>query len=106
MPTTNRLTIDVVECWNTNKLLEWIQQNLNNPLDDDDKEVFLKAKIDGEAFLGLAGDKESFRSVNLPLGSSQKLARLAKNLAELVKDTTSRKCKYCPLHHTLHATAS
>jgi hypothetical protein len=106
MPAANEFTIDKVKSWNTNKLLEWIQQKLYIPLKPEDAKKFLDADIDGEAFLGLASDRESFRSVGLTLGASQKLAQLAKNLAELMKDTTSGKSKYCPLHHTLHATAS
>jgi hypothetical protein len=99
MPATNELTIDKVKRWNTNQLLEWIQQNLVIPLDDEDKELFSKAKIDGEAFLDLAGDRDYFRSVGLSPGASQKLALLS-------KDLTGRKSKCCPLHYIVHATAS
>ena len=104
MPT--ELTIDKVTSWKTNHLFDWIQQNLKNPLDDDDKKAFFISKIDGEAFLGLASDRESFRSVGLSLGASQKLAQLAKKLVELVNDPIYEKCKDCCLHCTLHATAS
>src|SRR5579871_2169147 len=79
------LTIDKVTSWKTNHLFDWIQQNLKNPLDDDDEKAFFTSKIDGEAFLGLAGDRDYFRSVGLSPGASQKLAQLPKNLAELVK---------------------
>ena len=106
MPATNELTIDDVKGWNTNKLLEWIQQQLSIPLKPKDEKKFLDADIDGEAFLGLASNRESFRSVGLSLGASQKLAQLAKKLAELVNDPIYKKCKDCRLHCTLHATTS
>ena len=103
------LTIDKVTSWKTNHLFDWIQQNLKNPLDDDDEKAFFTSKIDGEAFLGLAGNFRSvdyFRSLGLSLGASQKLAQLAENLAELVNDFIYKKGKDCRLHRTLHATAS
>ena len=61
------------------------------PLDNEDKELFLKAKIDGNA-LGVAGDRDFFRSAGLAPGVSQ-------NLAQLAKDTMGRKSKYS---HGLH----
>jgi hypothetical protein len=76
---------------------------LKNQLDDKDKEAFIDSKIDGEAFLDLAGDRASFMSAGITFGASQNLVRLAKNLAN---EIIGRKSKYHPLHHTLHATAS
>jgi hypothetical protein len=75
MSATNELAIDKVKGGNTNRLLKWIQQNLNNPLDDD-KEAFSKAKIDGEAFLCVVGAVDFFIvRVSLSPGASQKLAQ-------------------------------
>src|SRR5579871_6479541 len=105
MPATTELNIDKIKNWNQNELFECIRQNLAIPLDDEDKESFFKSKIDGQAFLDLAGDRDYFRSVGISPGASQKLAQVAKNLVKLVKDTICRKSEYCPLHHTLHATA-
>src|SRR5438045_8398207 len=77
MPATNKLTVDEVKSWNTNELLEWIQQNLGNPLDKEDKELLFKAKIDGEAFLGLANKVDFFISyVGLSPGADRKSTRL------------------------------
>ena len=90
MSATNEPTIQMIKSWNTNQLLDWIQQNLPVPLDNEDKELFLKAKIDGNAFLGVAGDRDFFRSAGLAPGVSQ-------NLAQLAKDTMGRKSKFCLL---------
>ena len=89
MPATNELTISEVESCDTYRLFDWIQRNLKNQLDDKDKEAFIDSKIDGEAFLDLAGDRASFMSAGITFGASQNLARLAKNLAELVKGTVA-----------------
>src|SRR5438045_6806569 len=78
MPATNKLTVDEIKSWNTNELLEWIQQNLGNPLDKDDKELFLEAKIDGAVFLEGAGNKDFFLGAGLSFGASVRLAGLAK----------------------------
>ena len=97
MSATDEPTIQMIESWNTNQLLDWIQQNLILPLDNEDKELFLKAKIDGEAFLGVAGNLDFFNvRVGLAPGVSQKLAQLA-------KDTMGRKSKWFRLHHTRYA---
>ena len=61
---------------------------MTEPLDNEDKELFLKAKINGKAFLGVAGDREFFRSAGLAPGVSQ-------NLAELAKETIGRKSECC-----------
>jgi len=61
------------------------------PLDSEDKELFLKAKIDGNAFLGVASNLDFFNvRVGLAPGVSQ-------NLAQLAKDTMGRKSKFCLL---------
>jgi hypothetical protein len=100
MPATNELTIDKVNSWNANQLLEWIQQNLTSPLDKEDKRLFLKAKINGEVFLSHAGDIDWFENkCKMPVGTSESLANLAGKI-------TGRKGKHCRLHHTLHATAN
>jgi hypothetical protein len=70
MPATNELTIDKVKRWKINHLFDWIQQNLANPLDNEDKEAFFKSKINRETFLDLAGDRDYFRSAGLSLRGS------------------------------------
>jgi hypothetical protein len=97
MPATNELTIDKVRSWKTIHLLDWIQQNLTNPLDDEDKEAFFKSKINGSVFLKGADNEDFFLNADLSFGASVGLAELAGKLV---------KSKYRPLHHTLHATAS
>jgi hypothetical protein len=90
MPATNELTIDKVKSWTPDELLEWIQQELSRPLKTDDETKLLDADVDGEAFLGLAGDRDYFKSLGLSPGASQKLSQLAKNLAELSGTTFKR----------------
>ena len=96
MSATNEPTIQMIKSWNAKQLLDWIQQNLPVPLDNEDKELFLKAKIKGSVFLEGAGDRGFFQSAGLSFGASFKLARLA-------KDTMGRKSKWLRLHHTRYA---
>ena len=101
MPAKNELTVDEVKGWNTSELLERIQEDLFKPFKPEDEKKFLDADIDGEAFLGLAGDREFFRSVGLTPGASQKLSQLAMKLAEPVKDATvgnKSECCYSIIH--------
>ena len=106
IPATNELTISEVESCDTHRLFDWIQRNLKNQLDDKDKEAFINSKIDGEAFLDLAGNRDYFRSFGLSPGAGQKLAQLAKNLTELVKNPICRNSKHHRLHYPNHTTAS
>ena len=103
MPATNELTVNEVKRWNTSELLKRIQENLVNSLKPEDEKKFLDADIDGEAFLGLANKVDFFISyVGLSPGASQKLAQLAKNLAESVKDMTiGNKSECCCSTYTL-----
>ena len=57
------------------------------PLKPDDEEKFLNARIDGEVFSNHPGDREFFIGAGLSYGVSDKLAELAKN-------TISKKSKY------------
>ena len=97
---TKEYTIQEIKSWNRNRLVDWIQQNLTEPLDDEDKELFLKAKITGNIFLNYAGNIDFYEQrCKLPPGTSA-------GLADLASEIVSKKSKYCCLHHTLHATAS
>ncbi len=57
------------------------------PLEPDDEEKFLNARIDGEIFSNLGGDWEFFMRVGFSYGVSNKLSELARN-------TISKKSKY------------
>ena len=97
MSATNKPTVEEIRCWNRGQLLDWIQQNLIEPLDDEDKELFLKAKINGKVFLNHAGDERFFRKrCKLPPGISDSLASLASKVI-------GTKSKSCRLHYTHHA---
>ena len=91
MPATNELTVHKVKSWDGNKLLEWIQQNLTNSLDDEDKGQLSKAKIGREVFLEGAGNKQFFRDAGLSFGASVQLARLA-------EEAIGKKSKYFQAH--------
>ena len=86
-PTINEPTIQEIRTWKAKKLLEWIQQKVSVPLEPDDEEKFLNARIDGEVFLGAAGNKEFFRWAGSSFGASFKLSELAENIV-------SKKSKY------------
>ena len=98
MSATNEPTTDEIGKWKNDKLLEWIQQNLTNPLDDEDKEAFFKSKIDGDLFLKGANNGGYFQRASLSFGASEKLAELAGKII-------GRKSKSCCLHYPNHATA-
>jgi hypothetical protein len=91
MPATDEYTIDKVKSWNTNKLLKWIQQNLSQPLNNEDKELFLKAKISGRVFLKGACNDAFFMRAGFSFGAGVELA-------ELAKDIVNGKGKSCRLH--------
>src|SRR5438552_18538300 len=60
-PTINEPTIQEIRTWKAKKLLEWIQQKVSVPLEDDDAEKFLNARINGGVFLEVTGSSEFFR---------------------------------------------
>ena len=91
--TANELTIKEIESWDEHKLLDWIQHELSRPLEPEDATKFSNAKLTGEAFLLLAGDRKTFTDIGLPIGTSIVLA----NLAAKIVGKKSR-C-YC-LHYT------
>jgi hypothetical protein len=63
-------------------LLEWIQQKEPKPLKGDNLEKFKATSIDGVIFLKHAGDKTYFHEeCNLPIGTSERLADLASEIA-------------------------
>jgi len=71
-----------MEIWNKNKLLQWIQQKEPELLKDENLEKFKAAHISGKAFLKYAGDVQFFKKAcNLPIGTSERLADLASEIA-------------------------
>jgi hypothetical protein len=71
-----------MKSWDETSLLSWIQKRLNGPLQDDDSEKFLTARISGDDFLEHAGDGKSFQEAGISFGPSDRLARLAKTIVE------------------------
>jgi len=92
MPAANEPTAQEIRTWNKNKLLEWVQRKLPSPLEPEDAEAFLKARMNGDAFLYLAGDRATFQENGFSVGGSVQLASLA---GEII----GRKSKNCPLYH-------
>jgi len=75
-------TIEQIESWDKDKLLEWIQQELPGLLTGDDLEKFNVASIRGRAFVKYGGDVEFFSGFKLPYGSGYELAGLAREIVE------------------------
>jgi hypothetical protein len=76
-----RPTIQEVEHWRATELVEWIQRVLDPPLDPDDAEKIVPAKINGRVFLEGADDRSIFRDSGLSVGASVLLSKLAKGFA-------------------------
>jgi hypothetical protein len=75
-------TIEEVNNWKRNELLEWIQQKKPELLKGDKFERFKAASISGHCFVIVAGDVEFFEnSCNLPIGASLELADLSREIA-------------------------
>jgi hypothetical protein len=82
-------TIKEIQSWSPLTLLNWIQEKLKpTPLESDDAQKFLNAKIDGRAF-HYAGSRELperiFEGAGIFLGPSLKLAQLAKSIGDAEK---------------------
>jgi hypothetical protein len=75
-------TIEEIKKWDEDELLEWIQQKEPKLLKGDKLEKFKDSSIDGVIFLKYAGDKKYFhKECNLPIGTSERLADLASEIA-------------------------
>jgi len=82
-------TAQEIRTWGHEKLLEWIQGKLSVPLAPEDKEEFLRAKINGNIFLKHADDPDFFeKKCKLPVGPSE-------CLADLAEEIIGRKSKCC-----------
>ena len=75
-------TAEQVKELDADQLLEWIKKNRSKLLSDDQKKTFREKDISGDIFLNHAGDVEFFENkCNLPIGASERLANLARELA-------------------------
>jgi hypothetical protein len=71
--------MDAIRDMNAITLLGWVQGQLRVPLDEEDKAKLLGAKIDGEAFLYAASQRDYFHQVvGLSIGAGLKVEQLAK----------------------------
>ncbi|KIX01152.1 uncharacterized protein Z518_08877 [Rhinocladiella mackenziei CBS 650.93] len=71
-------TIQEMESWNHEQLLEWIKQTQPNIFRNDKNTLtFEAAEIDGSVFLGNAKNLDFFEQTHLPLGVCWKLTSLA-----------------------------
>ena len=86
-PATDEPTIQEIEDWGREDLLQWILKKKPKLLGDDGiLEEFKKAYIDGHAFLKYAGDETFFRDIcKLPPGTIVHLASLAEEIREKSK---------------------
>jgi len=75
-----RPTIREIERWRATVLVEWIQRALDPPLDPDDAEKIIQAKINGRVFLNGAGDPDFFMRAGFSFGASVELSELAKGV--------------------------
>src|SRR5437763_9505625 len=75
----NEPTSEEIRSWDRKKLLLWILQKLSTEPEDEEK--FSKAKINGKDFSNHACDLGFFMRVGLPLGVSDELAELAREIS-------------------------
>ena len=107
-------TIEEIKEWDGDELLEWILEKRPKALKGDKLEKFQAADIDGATFLKHAGKKKYFHEeCNLPIGTSERLADLASEIAGgetagmvqkgKEQDTsTSKSTNHAPLLFSLH----
>jgi hypothetical protein len=75
-------TIEVIKNWDADELLEWIQQNRPKLLKGDKLEKFKAEDISGDVLVDHAGDVKFFKNkCKLPIGTSERLADLASEIA-------------------------
>ena len=75
-------TAEQVNEWTSDKLLDWIKKHRPTLLKDDQLKKLEQEDISGDVFLNHAGDVEFFKNkCNLPIGASERLANLARELA-------------------------
>ena len=75
-------TIEEIEKWDENDLVKWIKRRHERLLKGDDFKKLKGERVDGVVFLDHAGDKKYFHEeCNLASGTSERLAKLAKEIA-------------------------
>ena len=101
-------TIEEIKNWDSDELLEWIQQNRPKLIKGDKLEKFKAEDISGDVFVNHAGDEAFFKNgCNLPRGTSERLANLAREIAGGQKgkeqDTSAgESTDHTPLLFSLH----
>jgi len=71
-------TIEEITRCDVGELLKWFDKNRPKALTSKSRDKFEEAEIDGITFLEHAGDKKYFyEGCKLPIGTSERLARLA-----------------------------
>ena len=71
-----------IQKMNPTKLLDFVQSTLMVPLDRDDAQKLVSAKINGEAFLEGAGDRTIFTDAGISIGPGVNLSKLARTIVE------------------------
>jgi hypothetical protein len=98
-------TIEEVKYWDEDDLLKWIQQRHLKLLKGDDLKKLKEECIDGVVFLNHAGDEKFFHEkCNLASETSERLANLAREIAEAKEQDTStgKSTDHVPLLFSLH----
>ena len=86
-------TVENIQHWSENELVDWLRGNLIRPLSSEDENKLKTAKIDGNTFLIGAGDRSLFTDVGLGTADSAQLAKLAETIV-------GKKSKCCSPYHT------
>ena len=99
-PATNNPTIQEIEDWHEEELVQWIQKVKPKLLIDKILEKFKEAYITGNVFLNHAGDEKFFEDrCKLPPGTSENLALLAEVLRRKSKSHLLYHRYYTQLTH-------
>jgi len=81
---SKQATIDEIKGYDVNELLGWVEKNLPNALTRKQRDKFKDADINGTTFLEHAGDRKFFHEgCKLPIGTSERLAKLAAEIAPI-----------------------
>jgi hypothetical protein len=110
LPVSHLLTVLVImdkptiQRMNPTKLLDFIQSKLMVPLDRDDAQKLVSARITGTAFLEGARDRSLFREAGLTVGACVDLSMLAKTVEGKfylinTTQTASRQCLSSSVFH-------
>ena len=96
-------TIEEVKYWDAEELLEWIKENRPKLLKGDKLEEFEAKDISGDVFLDHAGDIKFFEEeCNLPIGTSERLAKLASEVIGKQNMGITSCASFCSLYTNLY----